>query len=178
MKKINKTKIIYLIVALIVIALILVIIFSLNVNVKTRLFDLTENEPLKQSYARNQEHFINDIMPSSNITQEEYYEFLNNPDNYVVYTLRCQIENNSNKNLIAKYIIDEENIWIDTTTMANTNKVINKNSKINKNISLLIKTEGKNEEEIKELLNNINIKVHLYNANDSEKEIKEITAKF
>ena len=69
MKKINKTKIICLIVALIVIALILVIIFSLNVNVKTRLFDLTENEPLKQSYARNQEHFINDIMPSSNIKQ-------------------------------------------------------------------------------------------------------------
>lgn len=176
MKKINKTKIICLIVAIIVIALILVIIFSLNV--KTQLFDLTENEPLKQSYARNQEHFINDIMPNSNITEEEYNEFLNNPDNYVVYTLRCQIENNSNKNLIAKYTIEEENIWIDTTTMANTNNEINKNSKINKNISLLIKTEGKNEEEIKELLNNINIKVHLYNANNSEKEIKEITVKF
>ena len=80
--------------------------------------------------------------------------------------------------MIAKYVINEENIWIDTTTMANTNSEINKNSKINKNISLLIKTEGKNEEEIKELLNNIKIKVTLYNTNNSEKEIKEITAKF
>lgn len=80
--------------------------------------------------------------------------------------------------MIAKYAINEENIWIDTTTMANTNNEINKNSKINKNISLLIKTDGKNEEEIKELLNNIKIKVYLFNVNNSEKEIKEIITTF
>lgn len=179
MRKINKKKVIMLaIIVLLIIIVIGLLITKTNVKVKTELFDLTENEPLKQSYTRSQTHFINDIMPTSNITEQEYKEFLENPDNYIVYSLRCNIKNESNKEIKAKYEINKDNMWIDTVTMSNANDTINSNSEINKSISILVKLDGKSKEIIEKEIKNMIIKVHIYNSKNEQKEITTINAKF
>lgn len=180
MKQLNKKKVIITSsITLIVIILVIILLVNTKIGIKTQLFDLTENEPLKQAYVKNQPHFINDILPNSKMSEEQYKDFLENPDDYIVYSLRCKIENNSNKELTAQYEIDKENMWIDTVTMANTNDTIQPNSEINKNISILVKLNGKNKEQSKTEIKDIILKIHIYNSkNDNQKEIKTISAKF
>lgn len=179
MKQLNKKKIIISsIIALIVIILIIILLINAKMSIKTHLFDLTENEPLKQAYAKNQSHFVNDIVPSSKMTEEQYKDFLENPDNYIVYSFRCKVENDSKKNLKAIYEINKDNMWIDTITMANANDTINANSEINKSISVLVKVDGKSKEEIEKEIKDIIVKVHIYNADNDKKEIKSVNAKF
>ncbi|MBP3800981.1 MAG: hypothetical protein J6I85_02965 [Clostridia bacterium] len=174
MEKINKKVIIFVIVVL----MILLVLFIMNdVKVDVRLFDLTENEPLKQVYARNQEHFIEDIMPQSGMSEEQYNDFLSNLDNYVVYSFRCKINNKSDKILKLKYDdLKQENIWIDTVTMADTNEEVKPSSEINKNVSVLIKVDGKTKEEIESMLEKIDLTIHFYDVNN--KELKMLNAKF
>lgn len=179
MKKLNKKKILIIgVILLAVIILTIFLILMLGVNVKTQLFDLTENEPLKQTYARSQTHFKNDIMPGAGISEEEYQDFLDNPDDYVVYSLRCQVENKSNKTIKATYTLNENDMWIDTTTMANSNNEISPNSKINKNISILVKLDGKSKEDIKQRIEKNEITVHIFNTQNEQKELKKVNAKF
>lgn len=179
MRKINKKKVIILAIIIVLIIIVTVMLITkTNVKVKTKLFDLTENEPLKQSYARNQTHYINDIMPISNISKEEYKNFLENPHNYVVYSLRCNVENKSNKEIKAQYEINKDNMWIDTVTMSNANDTINSNSEINKSISILVKLDGKSKETIEKEIKNMIIKVHIYNSKNEQKEITTINSKF
>ncbi len=179
MKKINKKKVMMLAIIIVLIIIVIGLLMTkTNVKVDAKLFDLTENEPLKQSYVRNQTHYINDIMPTSNISEEEYKNFLENPDNYVVYSLRCNVENKSNKEIKAQYEINKDNMWIDTVTMSNANDTINSNSEINKSISILVKLDGKSKETVENEIKNITIKVHIYNSKNEQKEITTINSKF
>lgn len=178
MNKLNKNKTILVIVIILCISIITIISAITKLDVKTQLFDLTENEPLKQSYIRNEEHFIEDIVPNSGMTEEQYKDFLENSDNYIVYSFRCNIENNSNKEFKAKMNLKNDNMWIDTVTMSNTDDKINKKSSINKSISILIKMNDKSKEEIKSEVEKINIEVHLFNVDNPEKEVKKLKSKF
>lgn len=178
MKQLNKKKVIISSIALIVIILIIILLVNMKISIKTQLFDLTENEPLKQSYVKNQPHFINDIVPSSKMTEEQYKNFLENPDDYIVYSFRCKIKNNNRKNIKAIYEINREDMWIDTVTMANANDTIDANSEINKSISVLVKLDGRSKEQIEKEIKNIIVKVHIYNADNDKKEIKSVDVKF
>ncbi len=178
MDKLNKNKII-LVIAIILCTSIITIISAINkLNVKTQLFDLTENEPLKQAYIRNEEHFKEDIVPNLGMTEEQYKDFFENPDNYIVYSFRCNIENNSNKEFKAKFYLKNDNMWIDTVTMANADDKINKKSSINKSISILIKMDKKSKKEIQSEVEKIKLDVHLFNINNAEKEVKKLNSKF
>ena len=175
----NKSRTIILSIAILLCILIIVIISkTTRIDVKTQLFDLTENEPLKQAYIRNKEHFIEDIVPNLGMTEEQYKDFFDNPDNYIVYSFRCNIENNSNKEFKAKFYLKNDNMWIDTVTMANADDKINKKSSINKSRSILIKMEKKSKKEIQSEVEKIKLDVHLFNINNAEKEVKKLNSKF
>lgn len=179
MKQLNKNKVIISsTIALIVIILIITLLINTKISIKTQLFDLTENEPLKQAYVKNQPHFIKDIVPNSKMTEEQYKDFLENSDNYIVYSFRCKVENDSKKNLKAVYEINKDNMWIDTITMANANDTIDANSEINKSISALVKLDGKSKEEVENEIKDMIVKVHIYKADNDKKEIKSVNAKF
>ena len=174
MEQSNKNKII---VIAILLTIMLIIIFITNkIQIDVKLFDLTENEPLKQVYAKNQEHFIEDIMPQTGMTNEQYNDFLANLDNYIVYSLRCNIENKSDKKVRLQYEYNSSNMWIDTVTMSNGNEEIDGKASINKNLSVLIKMDGKTKEEIEKELEKLEVTIHVYNMEN--KEIKTIKAKF
>ncbi len=46
-------------------------------------------------------------------------------------------------------------MWIDTITMANANDTIDANSEINKSISVLVKLDGKDKEQIEKEIKDI-----------------------
>lgn len=173
MEQLNKNKII---IAVVLLILLIIIFIINNIPIDVKLFDLTENEPLKQVYARNQERFIEDIMPQSEMTNEQYNDFLSNLDNYIVYSLRCNIDNKSDKKIKLQYEFNQENMWIDTVTMTNGNEEIDAKNNINKNISILIKMDGKTKEEIEKDLEKLEITIHIYNMEN--KEIKTLKAHF
>ena len=173
MEQLNKNKII---IAVVLLILLIIIFIINNIPIDVKLFDLTENEPLKQVYARNQERFIEDIMPQSGMTNEQYNDFLSNLDNYIVYSLRCNIDNKSDKKIKLQYEFNQENMWIDTVTMTNGNEEIDAKNNINKNISILIKMDGKTKEEIEKDLEKLEITIHIYNMEN--KEIKTLKAHF
>lgn len=178
MNKLNKNKIILAIAVLVAIVLITTRSIATRIDVKAQLFDLTENEPLKQAYIRNEAHFKEDIVPNLGMTEEQYKDFFENPDNYIVFSFRCNIENNSNKELKAKIYLKNENMWIDTATMTNTDDKINKKSSINKSISILIKMNEKSKEEIQSEVEKIKLDVYLFNTDNTEKEAKKLNSKF
>ena len=173
MEQLNKNKII---IAVVLLILLIIIFIINNIPIDVKLFDLTENEPLKQVYARNQERFIEDIMPQSEMTNEQYNDFLSNLDNYIVYSLRCNIDNKSDKKIKLQYEFNQENMWIDTVTMTNGNEEIDAKNNINKNIRILIKMDGKTKEEIEKDLEKLEITIHIYNMEN--KEIKTLKAHF